>query len=63
MPLYGWKVTRRDRAAASERPAGRQLVFGPRHRKRVPIAGEGSPATGEGAAEAGTEPRAERHEA
>jgi hypothetical protein len=57
-PLYGWKVTRRDRAVASGRQAGRQLVFETRH-AASPMAGEGSAATGERAAEAGTEPRAE----
>jgi hypothetical protein len=34
-PLYGWKVTRRNRAVASGGPAGRQPVFGPRHRTRA----------------------------
>lgn len=62
VPLYGWKVTRRDRAVASGRQAGRQrssdrgIACEPDGRRWIGRQGEG-------AAEAGTEPRAERHEA
>jgi uncharacterized membrane protein YkvA (DUF1232 family) len=35
VPLYGWKVTRRDRAVANGAAGGPPTVFGPRHRKRA----------------------------
>jgi hypothetical protein len=63
VPLYGWKVTR-QRPRRRERSAGRPLtVFGPRRRKRARWwRGIRDHRRGSGP-RAGTEPRAERHEA
>jgi hypothetical protein len=61
-PLYGWKVTRQDRAVWPRTAGGPRPVFRPRHRERAD-GFEGSVARASERPEAGTEPRAERHEA